>query len=309
MSAALLTVAAVLICGCTDAAAPAWQVRFGPVVNDEIVVGRAVAGNTVWLATGRDAMVRIDLVRHRWSRVRLHPLLRNEHVWGLARTGSGEMWALIGRTTLARLDNDGIVGRRITLRKPHAGIFATKRDLVFQILSLPSHVPALEAGPPGGERRRVWSTMRTRAPSRAARVISALNLVSCGSTGGVVVPCWFPDQPALTLIDDSGSSRELFLEGLTGLARQVQPGSGSARPTIHDVFVSADDAVWVLGAGEAPGVEIGARAGGWLLARYDLDGRLFRRMHLSEPVRLLLTAYGEACLALSWSGHVVEVRP
>jgi hypothetical protein len=309
MSAARLAMAAVLICGCTDAVAPAWQVRFGPIVNGEIVVGRAVAGNTVWLATGRDEMVRIDLVRHRWARVLLHPLQRNEHVWGLARTGSGEMWALIGRTTLARVDNDGIIGRRIRLRNPHAGIFGTRQDLVFQILNLPSQVFALEAGPPGGERRRVWSAMRTPTLSRAARGVSALNLVSCGSTSGAVMPCWFPDQPSLTLTDDSGSSRELTLEGLSSPARQVRSGSGSTRPTIHDAFVSADDSVWVLAAGESRGAEVGGRTGGWLLARYDLDGRLFRRMHLPEPARVLLTAHGETCIVLSWSGHVVEVRP
>jgi hypothetical protein len=309
MSVALLTTVAVLICGCTDGAAPTWQVRFGPVVSDEIVVGRAVAGNTVWLATGRDAMVRIDLVRHRWARVLLQPLQRNEHVWSLARTGSGEMWALIGRTILARVDNDGIIGRRIALRKPHAGIFGARRDLVFQLLNLPSEVAALEAGPPGGDRRRVWSAMRTRTPSRPARAVSARNLVSCGSTGGVVMPCWFPDQPSVTLTDDSGSSRELTLEGLSSLAGQDPPGSGSARPTIHDVFVSGDDGVWVLAAGESRGAEVGGRAGGWLLARYDLDGRLFRRMQLPEPARMVLKAYGETCIVLSWSGHVVEVRP
>jgi hypothetical protein len=307
--AARMTVVAGLVCGCTGAAAPAWQVRFGPVVNDEVIVGRAVAGNTVWLATSGDAMVRIDLVRHRWTRVLLHPLERNEHVWGLARTGTGAMWALVGRTTLGRVENDGSIRRRIELRQPHAGIYGIKRDLVFQILNLPLRVPALEAGPPGGERRRAWSAMHTRALPQEARVASALSVVSCGSTSGVLMPCWFPDQSSLTLTDDSGSSRELTLEGLSSLARQVPPGSGSARPTIHDVFVSADDGVWVLGAGESRGAAVGARTGGWLLARYDLRGRLFRRMQLPEPARVLLTAYGETSYVLSWSGHVVEVRP
>ena len=301
-------VVAILVCGCAgQRPTPAWQVRFGPVVGDEIVVGRVVVGNTVWLATSRDAVVRIDLLRRRWTRVLLHPLQRNERVRSLASTGAGAMWALIGRTTLVRVHNDGSIGRRIALRKPHTGIFGTRRDLVFQILNLRPWVPALEASPPGGETRHAWSSMQTRTSPPPFGVVAALNLVSCGATTTAVIPCWFPDQPSLTLTDDSGSSRELILEGLLSLASEARPGSAIPRPTIHDAFVS-EDAVWVLAAGESARVEVGARSGGWLLARYDLDGRLFRRVQLPEPVRVLLTAHDETCIVLSWSGHVVEVQ-
>jgi hypothetical protein len=307
-SARLIVVAAVLACGCRGTPARQWHERFGPVVGDEIVVGRVAAGKTVWLATDRNAIVRLDLGSPRWTRVLVHPLQRSESVRALARTGSGTMWALIAPATLARVENDGSIRRRIALRKPHAGIFGTRRNLVFQRLNLPPRVPALEAGPPGGELRRAWSAMQTPSVELVPRGVPALDLVSCGATSAAVIPCWFPDQPSLTFADDSGTSREVILEGLSTVAPQVRSGPAIPRRIILDAFVGAEDAVWVLAAGESPGVQAGARSGGWLLARYDLDGRLFRRVQLPEPARVLLGAHGETCILLSWSGHVVEVR-
>jgi hypothetical protein len=154
--------------------------------------------------------------------------------------------------------------------------------------------------------------MRTRALPLARAAVAALNLVACGPTVTGTVPCWFPDQAAVTLTEPSGASRELMLEGLPTVAPEVLLASDNPRRPIRDAFVSAAGDLWVLGSGRPPGGNEGdeaRRPGGWLLARYSGDGRVVRRMQLREPARLLLGTREESCLMLSWDGRVVEVRP
>lgn len=303
-------VLAAVLAGCARHGNPAlaWEVKFGPVLGNELIVGHAIAGRTAWLATGGDALIQIDFDAARFTRAPLHPLLENEHVWGLARTNAGEMWTLIGRTTLARIEDDGAIVRRIALDEPHVGVFGSGKELVFQIMNFHPPAPALEAGPPGGLTRHSWSGMRIRDLPFTRGAVAALNLVSCGATAGAVMPCWFPDQPSLTLTDRSGASRDLALDGLPVVSPELLLASDNPRRPIRDVLVTAGNAVWVLGSGEPPGGEASARPGGWLLARYDLDGRLFRRVQLPEPARLVLGVRDDTCLLLAWDGRVVEVR-
>jgi hypothetical protein len=302
-------IAALSGCAGTTSGTRSWDVRFGPVIANELIVGRVVSERTVWIATGADALVRVDLDRGRYTRSSLHPLGDGEHVWGLASTGRDEMWTLIGRGTLARFTEDGTIQRRIPLREPHVGVFGSGRELVYQVMNFEPPADALTTGPPGGERRRTWSGMRTRALPLARGAVAALNLVSCGATAGRSIPCWFPDQAAVTLADASGISREIPLEGLPVVAPEILLASENPRRPVRDAFVSATEDLWVLGSGEPPETDVPPRPGGWLLARYDAGGRLFRRVRLPEPARLVLGAIGDRCLLLSWDGQVVEVRP
>ena len=303
-------VLAAAVAGCARHGSPAlsWEVKFGPVLGNELIVGHAIAGRTAWLTMGGDAIIQVDLDSARFTRAALHPLHPDEHVWGLARTNAGEMWTLIGRTTLAQVEDDGAIVRRIALDEAHVGLFASGKELVFQIMNLHPPAAALEAGPPGGATRHSWSGMRIRDLPFTRGAVAALNLVSCGATAGAVMPCWFPDQPSLTLTDRSGASRDLTLDGLPVVAPELLLASDNPRRPIRDVLVTAGNAVWVLGSGEPPGGDGSARPGGWLLARYDLDGRLFRRVQLPEPARLILGVRDDTCLLLAWDGRVVEVR-
>jgi hypothetical protein len=303
-------VLAAALAGCARHGSPAlsWEVKFGPVLGNELIVGHAIAGRTAWLSMGGDALIQVDLDSARFTRAALHPLNEDEHVWGLARTNAGELWTLIGRTTLAQIENDGGIVRRIALDEPHVGVFGGGKELVFQIMNLHPPAAALEAGPPGGATRHSWGGMRIRDLPFTRGAVAALNLVSCGATAGAVMPCWFPDQPSLTLTDRSGASRDLVLDGLPVVAPELLLASDNPRRPIRDVLVTAANAVWVLGSGESPASEASARPGGWLLARYDLDGRLFRRAQLPEPARLILSVRDDTCLLLAWDGRVVEVR-
>lgn len=296
-------------CARAEPGTPSWEVRFGPVIGSEVIVGRVVSGRTAWIATASGALVRVDLDAGRHSRSAVHPLAEGERMWGLARTARDEMWSLLGRGTLARFTEDGTIQRRIALQEPHVGVFGSGKELLYQVMNFEPPVDALFAGPPGGARRRAWSGMRTRPLPLGRGSVAALNLVSCGATNGRWIPCWFPDQAAVTLADSSGASREIVLEGLPLIAPEILLASDNPRRPIRDAFVSASEDVWVIGSGEPPSSEAPERPGGWLLAKYDGTGRLFRRVQLPEPARLLLGVSGDRCLLLSWDGRIVEVRP
>ena len=295
-------------CARPNSSAVSWNVRFGPVLGNELIVGHVVDGSTAWLATGGDTLVRVDLANARHTRTPVHPLREGEHMWGLATTRAGQMWTLIGRATLAELGEDAEIVRRIGLAEPHVGLFGGGRDLVFQAMNLHPPGYALAAGPPGGATRHQWSHMRTRDLPFTRGAVAALNLVSCGSSVGAVIPCWFPDTAALTLTDRSGASRDIPLDGLPIVAPELLLASDNPRRPIRDAFVTTGNMVWVLGSGEPPEGDASTRPGGWLLARYDLEGRLFRRVQLPEPARVLLGAHENTCLLLAWDGRVVEVR-
>jgi hypothetical protein len=278
-------------CARRDSPALSWDVKFGPVLGNELIVGHVVEGPTAWLATGGDTLVRIDLNSARHTRTPVHPLQDGEHMWGLAITPKGETWTLIGRATLAQIGEGAEIVRRIGLAEPHVGLFGSGRDLVFQVMNLHPPGDALAAGPPGGATRHPWSNMRTRDLPFTRGAVAALNLVSCGSSA-----------------DRSGASREIPLDGLPIVAPELLLASDNPRRPVRDAFVTAGKMVWVLGSGEPPEGDTSTRPGGWLLAQYDLEGRLFRRVQLPEPARVLLGAVENTCLLLAWDGRVVEVR-
>jgi hypothetical protein len=307
-SIALAAALAGSACARRSSPAVSWEVKFGPVLGNELIVGHVVDGRTAWLATGGDTLVRVDLASARHTRTAIHPLREGEHIWGLASTREGEMWTLIGRATLAKLGESAEIVRRIGLAEPHVGVFGGGRDLVFQIMDLHPPGHALAAGPPGGATRHPWSAMRTRDLPFTRGAVAALNLVSCGPTAAAVIPCWFPDTATLTLTDRAGMSREIPLDGLPIVAPELLLASDNPRRPVRDAFVTAGNMVWVLGSGEPPEGDTSTRPGGWLLARYDLEGRLFRRVQLPEPARIFLGAREDTCLLLAWDGRVVEVR-
>jgi hypothetical protein len=287
--------------------ARSWDVRFGPIITNEVIVGRVSSGTTAWIMTGSGALVRMDLAHETSSRNSLHPLAADEHVWGLG-LAAGELWTLVGRSTLARVKDDGTVGPRLTLEHPHVGVFGGGSELLYQVMNFQPPADALTVGPPGNDGRRSWGRMRTRPMPLARTAVAALNLVSCGATANGTLPCWFPDQAAITLTDPTGWSREVALDGLPSVPPEILLASENPQRPVRDVFVAKNGEVWVLGSGEAPSNDHSGRPGGWLLARYDLSGRLQSRRRLQEPVRLLLNAGDGRCLVLAWDGHVVEVR-
>ena len=149
-------------------------------------------------------------------------------------------------------------------------------------------------------------TTRDLPLPRAQAVL--MNMVGCGPPGPGGIACWFPDLPVVTITTLAGESREVTLEGMQPVDPQALLASDRPRRPILDAYVSGDDVMWVLGSGVPQDETFADARGGYLLARYALDGRLLEQIQLPEPARLLLGVTDSSCLLLSWNGYVVEVR-
>ena len=285
-----------------------WTPRFGPIVRNDTIVGRAYTDGRVLLLTDRPALVAIDLRRQQISE---HAVSGRglDVLWGLARLDDESLWTLAGQRALGKIEADGRMSRRIPLSAPHVGVFGAGPQLVYQVLSFVPPVDALSAGPPGEQSRRPWSSMQTRSYRLARASAAALNLVSCGATETAEIPCWFPDEAAVTLVHSTGqSSRRFMLTGLPAVRPEVLLTSENPARPIRDVFVAASRELWVLGSGTPRQDHRIVVPGGWLLARYDSQGRAIGSADLPEGARLILRAAASTCLLLAADGRVVEVR-
>ncbi|HEX5475613.1 MAG TPA: hypothetical protein VFX12_13220 [Vicinamibacterales bacterium] len=284
--------------------------RFGPIVGNELVTGRAVSPHDgpVLLLTGGRALISIDIPARRATR---HPIdaepAGGETMWGLARLAGGSLWTLNGRHQLLELREDGSAGRAIPLRDPHVALYGEGNRLLYDRLDFEPPAAALTIGRPGEEPGTVWGTMRTRALPLARASVAALNLVSCGVGLAGERPCWFPDETAITLTTSGGVSRRLELAGLQRVAAEVLLTSDNPPRPIRDVYVEPGGTIWVLSSGTA---DPGRRdwPGGWLLAQYSAGGRLVRTGRLPDSGRLILRADAAGCVLLSGRGEVIEVR-
>jgi hypothetical protein len=281
---------------------------FGPAVGHEGIAGKADdhAGH-VWLLAG-NALVRVDLERRTETRTPLDVTPAGQ-CWGLARLSDGSLWTLKGRHAVIQIGDDGHVLREIPLQNPHLGLYADGDRLLFQEADMSPPNTALLASRPGGAERVPWGAMKTRPfDGLSLGVVAALNLLSCGVTWQREIPCWFPDEPVLSLVDPAGGTRRLELAGIDRIApEKLVASSAPARP-VRDVYLDADGTIWVLGSG-APPAQPTDLPGGWMLARYRLDGTSIDRHPLAEPVRLILRAGRGRALLLMGNGMVSEVVP
>src|SRR6185436_4106221 len=99
-------------------------------------------GSTAWIMTASDALVGVDLERLSHARIDVHPLATDEHAWGLA-IAAGELWTLVGRTTLAHLNTEGVIVQRIPLKEPHVGLFGGGAELLYQVMNFQPPADAL----------------------------------------------------------------------------------------------------------------------------------------------------------------------
>jgi hypothetical protein len=288
---------------------------FGPVAGNEGIIGKADdhAGH-VWLLAG-NALVRVDLKNRTQTRTPLE-IVPAGQCWGLARLADGSLWTLRGRHAVDQIGEGGEVLREIPLQSPHLGLFAVGDRLLFQEADISPPNPAFFAARPGNADRVVWGEMKTRTfDGFSLGVVAALNLVSCGVSWQPEIPCWFPDEPVVSLVDPSGRTRRLELAGLGRIApEKLVASSAPARP-VRDVYLAADGLLWVLGSGTPPAKpsnlpgKPSSLPGGWVLARYRLDGTPIDRHSFREPVRLILWAGGGRALVLLGNGMVSEVIP
>ena len=289
--AGLLLLAVVLgACRTSPRQAPASTLLtpiFGPVIGAEVIGGRAdgAAGNNddeiVLLAGGVD-LVRISLATRRSARVKLRLAAGSggfrEDCWNLAALG-----------------------------EPYFGLFAAGDRLLFQRADFLPPGPALMAG--GADRRpaAAWSTIATRTfPALARASVAALNMVTCGPTKASERACWFPDEAAVFLVTDSGSTRRLVLRGLDLVSPETLLTSDNPRRPVRDAYVDGDGTIWILSSG-APPPGTAEQPGGWVLASYASDGASKGIVRLPEAARLILRADARHVTLVMASGMIGQV--
>ena len=313
--AGLLVLAVVLgACRVSSRQAPAsasLTPMFGPVIGAEVIGGRADANDEIVLLAGGVDLVRINLAARRSVRVRLRTVAgqqgERDDCWNLAGFADGSLWTLKGRQTLARISTDGAVVSETPLGEPYFGLFAAGDRLLFQRADFLPPGPALLAG--GADRRpaAAWSTIATRTfPALARASVAALNMVTCGSTETVERACWFPDEPAVFLVTDDGSTRRVLLPGLDAVPPETLLTSDNPRRPVRDAYVDAAGTLWILSSGMPP-PGAAEQPGGWLLASYASDGASRGIARLPEAARLILRADTRNVTLVTASGGVGQV--
>ena len=283
---------------------------FGPAIGSEVIAGRAEdldARTPIVLLVGDQTLVTID-PSARAVRRRAIQMPAGSTCWGLARLRDGSLWTLKGRRALVRVLESGEIEREIPLSESQFGLFGQGDQLLYQPADFIAPAPALFAARPGDPQRVAWGSLRTRPFALSRTSVAALNFVSCGTGSRAERPCWFPDEPAIYLIDEVGASRRLELAGLYRVSPEVLLTSDNPARPVRDAYVDAGGAIWVLSTG-APPSPAPDLLGGWVLARYGPGGEPRGAWRLSEPVRLMLRAEARRALVLTGAGMVAEAIP
>ena len=283
---------------------------FGPAIGPEVIAGRAEdldGRDPVVLLVGDMDLVTIDPAA-RATRRRTIQLAPGSTCWGLARLRDGTLWTLKGRRALVGIMETGEVKREVPLSEPQFGLFGQGDRLLYQPAEFIAPAPALFAARPGDPQRVAWSSLRTRPFALARTSVAALNFVSCGTGLRADRPCWFPDEPAIYLVDEVGGSRRLELAGLRRVAPEVLLTSENPARPVRDAYIDAAGTIWVLSSGAPPSPAPEAQ-GGWVLARYGPAGLPLGMWRLSEPVRLILRVDPGRVLVLTGAGMVAEAIP
>ena len=293
---------------CARTPTPVWHVLFGPVVGQEPIGGRVEdSGQRIVLLTNGNALVLIDLGSRAASRVPL--AVGAAHCWGLARLSDGSVWTVENRRTLAEIDLTGRIVKQIALAGPHLDLFSIGSTLLYEETGISLPAPVLRAGPPGPGGTSQWSDLMMRPfPDFTPGVRMALNVVNCGTGHQGALPCWFPDEAAVALIDTDGRTRRVELSGLYRVSPEALVASDAPPRPIRDVFVDERDIMWVLSSGRPPDRSTD-RPGGWVLARYSLGGHAIDQRRLPEPVRAILRVENGRAIVLTGEGMVAEIIP
>lgn len=296
--------------GCRGRGPIASPVRlFGPVIDNEVIAGRAddrSDDDPIELLIGETSLVRLDLQRRTFTRRPLQ-LPDSSQCWGLARLEDRSLWTICDWRQLHEIDTDGRTVREVPLDGAQVALFGNGDRLLFQRAEFVAPDQALVAGRPDDPRREPWSTLHTRAYNLARTAVAALNLVTCGNTRAAERPCWFPDDPAVAMIDRSGHTRRLELAGIPRVAPEVLLTSDNPARPVRDAFVDRSGSVWVISTGRpTPGAPDGP--GGWILAHFGSAGAPLERLQLAAPARLILRADAHRVVLLMGSGNIAEVR-
>jgi hypothetical protein len=268
------------------------------LVDNSLIVGRAVCGDATWLFTETPALIKVSVGLRAVSVTRVRGFRAEDRPWGLACLPNTELWTLAAPGTLARLSSDGRVVERLLLDQPRLGIYGAGDRLLLQQPPRRVGMPLLAAGLP---RRlsdlRPWPGMLAkRSPTREGEL--AMNLLNCGVGADGYVPCWFVRERRVTVSD-----------GSTSRTSSPQLHSSRASPVdetapIWDAALSGATRMWILTTSHAG---LNGRPIGGRLTRSNRRGEDEGHIDLHPEARVILSATDGTCVYLSSNGGLVEV--
>ena len=268
-----------------------------PAVGPSLIVGRTVCGGSTWLLTKSAELIRlahasrIPLVR------RVRDLRQGDSFWGLACLDDGSLWTLATGHALVRMTPDGAIVERVPMVMPQVEVFGVADRLVLLGLPVVPDRPVLSVGPrsnPGMV--RPWVGLVARAGFGNTPSLST-NLVGCGIAFRFWIPCWFVDQPSVS-ISDGATARSVRMPWL------MQRGVDRSAP-IHDVALVPDGSMWVLAASST--ASSNASRVGQRLSRVTPSGVERQSLSLAPSVRLILWADATGCTLLTVNGGLLRV--
>lgn len=264
-------------------------------VTDALIVGRAACADSTWLLTDKDELIAIA---HSGATVvarAVRGLLPADKVWGLSCLSDGTLWTMASPRGLARIDQTGRVQERVAVQLPRIALFSAADRLLFQQLPTAPGVEALATSPPHAWYAvQPWPGLLGRAAKTREDQLTR-NLINCGIALTDEIPCWFADDPQVTISDGRSVRR------MTVPWPRTMPVDKEA--PIWDVALVPSGSVWVLAniAGSR-----NRRAGGRLFFTGErTNDRL--SLDLIPPARVIVAATASRCVLLATDGSLLEV--
>ncbi len=272
------------------------------LVDDSLIVGRAVCGDATWLFTEAPALIKVSVGLRAVSVTPVRGFRPEDRPWGLACLPNNELWTLAASGTLARLSPEGRVVERLLLDRPQLGIYGAGDRLLLQQPPRRVGMPLLAFGLP---RKlfdlRPWpGVLARRSATREAELVA--NLVNCGVGADAYVPCWLVNDRRVTVSDGSivhTHSPELRFSR----ASPVDEAEAEATPIV-DVALAGATRMWVLTTSRAG---LNGRPIGGRLTKSNRHGDDEGHIDLHPEARVILSATDKACVYLSSNGGLVEV--
>src|SRR5262249_34013111 len=206
-------------------------------VASDLIVGRAVCGETTWLLTDRPELISIAHATPNPVIKPLKGLQATDRAWGLACLADGSLWTHATSTTLVRLGPDATVKQRVSVGRPRMMLFGWQNRVLVTELPIGVGTPTFATTAIDGRDAHAWPGLTSRAAESPAGLL-ARNLANCGIASGASLPCWFADGRTAAVADGVKSISVTFPALWAGDVDREAP--------IWDLAFQGDEGFWLL---------------------------------------------------------------
>lgn len=268
-------------------------------VASDLIVGRAVCGDTTWFLTDRPELIALPHAAPNPAIKSVTGFRKDDRPWGLACFADGALWTHATNTVLARVDANATVRERRELQRPGVSLFGWMNRLLLVQLPLAAGQPLFTTTLADGRGARPWPSLIARSgDSRDSRaMLIARNLANCGIARGANLPCWFADDPR-AVVSDGVTAHTVSFPALA--APDVDPEA-----PIWDLAFQNPEAFWLL-----VNTKTAARAhkAAGRLVSADGRGATVASLQLELPVRTIVFAGEKRTVLLAVDGRLLEVE-